>query len=440
MALQKRNARPEHSPAIERADLRTPTARVWQIGEDRYYTVVRMSTHCFGDDLQNVIDYRLRRDGSPYASPFPVKLSRAGEHIQIGGVDLQLLDFGVMTEGRWTAVLPVQLRNLKVTPRFAPYRYEPTYHASYLDGELAPGVAFHAAISAKGYGKELRFARAVQTHWFRKLDGVQFFGLRYKRDGQLTGWHMQPPRMFVRNRGGQATGFYREDGEYLYVLWARNELDRLLPGEWIVDPAITQESIIANEDDCYDDGSDVNLDGYTGRDYCGAAFGNVYSSGLRFQSIPIPADATGMNSSTIQVFREAFGGTPNITIYGDDVDDAVAWTAGATNNRPSGSGVTRTTANVVWNSSFGSNNTYVSTPGIATVVDEVIQRAGWASGNDIRFAFVGAGSGTNFISFNDFSNNSTTEEAVFDADYIAAAGGDYTLSLRHRPFNANLRR
>lgn len=415
---------PANALARERVDLRTRTARVWQLRRNRFYCVVRMSTHCFGDDLEHVIDYRLRADGTPYASPFPVKLSRAGEHVRIGGIDLRLLDFGAMTGGTWRSMLAVEPRRLRVTPRCAPHRYDATWHASYVDGDLAPGVTFHAAMSAKGYGKELRFARAVQTHWFRKLDGAEFFGLRYRRAGELRGWHMQPPRMFVRNRGGQANGDYRLDGDYLYVLWPRRQLDRLLPGEWIVDPAITQESLIDNADDCYDDGGSVNLNGYAGRDYAGAAFGSVYSSGLRFQSVPIPADATGINSSAIQVFREVLGGAPNMTIYGDDVDDAAAWTSGATNNRPSGSGVARTTASAVWNAGFGAgNNQYVATPSLAAIVDEIIQRAGWASGNDMRFAFVGTGTGTNHLSFNDFSNNSTTEEALFDADYVAAAGG-----------------
>jgi hypothetical protein len=398
---------------------------VWQLGADRFYTVVRMSTHCFGENLEHVIDYRLRQDGTPYDSPFSVKLSRAGEHIRIGGIDMRLLDFGAMTEGRWTSMLPVEPQKLKVTPRFAPYRYDPTYHASYVDGDLAPGVKFHAAISAKGYGKELRFARAVQTHWFRKLDGADFFGLRYLRQGKLDGWHMQPPRMFVRNRGGQAQGFYHEIGEYLYALWPRCQIDRLLPGEWVVDPAITQESVVANLDDCYEDGGTTNnVDGYSGRDYAGANFGNFYNGGLRFQSIPIPADATGINSSTIQIFREGFGGAPSLQISADDDDNAGAWAAGAGAERPNGSGYVITTATTAWNSGFGSNGAYVTSPSIAAVVDEVIQRAGWASGNAIRFALRAVlQTGTNFITFNDFSNNSTTEEALFDADYIAAAGG-----------------
>lgn len=415
---------PANALAIERPDLRTRTARVWQLARHRFYCVVRMSTHCYGDGYENVIDYRLV-NGRPAASPFGVLLSRAGEHIRIGGLDARLVDFGTLSHGRWQPMLAVEPRKLTVTPRCAPYRYDPTWHASYLDGELAPGVQFHAAISAKGYGKELRFARAVQTHWFRKLDGAEFFGLRYKRDGQLTGWHMQPPRMFVRNRGGQAQGFYREDGEYLYALWPRSQIDRLLPGEWIVDPAITQESVVANSDDCYEDGgASNNLDGYAGRDYAGAAFGNFYNAGLRFQSIPIPADATGMNSATLQVFREGFGGAPSITIFADADDNAGTWAAGTGAERPNGSGVVRTTASTNWNSAFGSNGTYVTTPSIAAVVDEVIQRAGWAENNAIRFPVIAiTTTGTNFITWNDFSNNSTTEEALFDADYIAAGGG-----------------
>jgi hypothetical protein len=234
--------------------------------------------------------------------------------------------------------------------------------------------------------------------------------------------------MFVRRRGGQAEGFYRQDGEFLYILFPRNQLDRLLPGEWIVDPAITQESIVANSDDCYDDntGGTNNLNGYAGRMYMGTYGGGntPLGCGLRFQSIPIPADATGMNSASIQVFREAINNTPNLIITADDVDNAGTWTAGATTNRPQGSGFTPTTANTVWNASFGSNGAYVTTPDIAAVVDEVIQRAGWANNNAIRFRIIRNVATSNlWIAVNDFNNNSTTEEALFDADYIAAGGG-----------------
>jgi hypothetical protein len=43
----------------------------------------------------------------------------------------------------------------------------------------------------------------------------------------------------------------------------------------------------------------------------------------------------------------------------------------------------------------------------------------------MRFVFIGTDpvGSNNFLAANDFNNNSTTEEALFDADYIAAAGG-----------------
>lgn len=412
--------------ALERIDLRTWTSRVWQYAPDRFYFVTRMWTHCFGENLERVIDYTLRQSKgmlAPRSSPFDVRVSRAGEHVEIAGANMRLLDFGMM-KGGWQGLLPITPSKLKVTPRFAPYRFAPTYHASYLDGELSPGVKFHAAVSVKGYGKELRFARAVQTHWFSKLSDAEFFGLRYRMDGELApDWLMKPPVMFVRRRGGSAEGFYRREGQYLYVLWARKELDKLLPGEWIVDPAITQESVAANSDDCYESGAgNNNLNGYAGRDYWGAYSGNPHA-GLRFQTIPIPDTATGMNSSTIQVYREVLTGAPSCTIYADDRADAPTWVTGNQAEKPNGANFTRTTANAVWNSSFGSNNAYVSTPSLAPVVFEVVDRPDWASGNDIRFAFIGGGTGSNFFAWNDFSSNSTTEEAVFDGDYADGGGG-----------------
>ena len=142
-----------------------------------------MSTHCFASPgspwLDQVVDYRLRwtREGwTPVASPFAARVARKGEHVAIGGAEFDLLDFGMFRSGAWSPLLKIRSERLAITPRCAPYRIEPTWHASYIDGTIAPGVRFHGAMSVKGYSKALHFARAVQTEYFARIQDAEHFG------------------------------------------------------------------------------------------------------------------------------------------------------------------------------------------------------------------------------------------------------------------------
>ena len=423
----------------ERLDERTPTARVWQhyLDARRRFCTVRMSTHCFASPgspwLDQVVDYRLRwtRDGwIPLASPYAVRIARKGEHLAIGGAEFELLEFGSLREGNWTALLPIRSEKLTLTARAAPFRIAPTWHASYIDGQIAPGVHFHAALSVRGYGKELKFARAVQTEYFARLADAEFFGFRYRMLGNLAaGWQMQTPRMYVRRRGGQAAGEYRRDGEFLYALFPRRELDRLLPGEWIVDPAITQERVPANSDDCYDraDTGANNLNGYgtPAADYAGAYGATTMGYGCRWTTIPVPQGST-LNSANWRAFRIGLAGSPNLLASCDAADNAATWTSGVTTNRPSGSGYTPTVT-AAWTSGFGSNGAYTDVAGLngmTSPVQAVVQRAGWASDNALRSALRwNSGAAGNWITLEDF-NAASANEATLDIDYQSGAAGE----------------
>ena len=105
-------------------------------------------------------------------------------------------------------------------------------------------------------------------------------------------------------------------------------------------------------------------------------------------------------------------GTLGAKAYGDDVDDAAVWSAG---NKPSG--VTKTTANTAL--AFGTNDTFVSQD-VTGIVQEIVNRAGWVSGNDMRFALLNTGAVQGYMRFDDYSR-AGTNHAILEVTFAAAS-------------------
>jgi len=76
---------------------------------------------------------------------------------------------------------------------------------------------------------------------------------------------------------------------------------------------------------------------------------------------------------------------PNLTIYGEDVDDAAAFAASSYNI----SGRSLTTASVLWYSAIGLGTGVKTSPDFKSVVQEIVDRAGWNSGQDMVVIFKG---------------------------------------------------
>lgn len=121
----------------------------------------------------------------------------------------------------------------------------------------------------------------------------------------------------------------------------------------------------------------------------------MYGSGMRFTNITIPQGAT-INSALLELVAKfaSTGETVNTRISAEDIDDAPTFAddAAAFDTRYS----THTAAIVDWDNIGGwsAGDTYDS-PEIKTVIQEIVDRAGWASGNDI------------VIFWEDFDNRST---------------------------------
>ena len=109
--------------------------------------------------------------------------------------------------------------------------------------------------------------------------------------------------------------------------------------------------------------------------------------GLRFLNVTIPNAATIDAASLDLYFVSTSFDDPDVTIYAEATDDAATFTT-TTNDM---SGRASTTATVNWTaSSLGTG--IKTTPSIATIIQEIVNRAGWVSGNDIALLLKGNGS------------------------------------------------
>lgn len=116
--------------------------------------------------------------------------------------------------------------------------------------------------------------------------------------------------------------------------------------------------------------------------------------GIRFPSIDIPA-GDAIRSAYIQFKTDETGsGACSLTIRGEDIDDAPTFTTANSDitNR------TTTTASVAWSpaawNTVGEAGAAQRTPDLSSIVQEIVERPGWASGNDIVMIITGTGKRT----------------------------------------------
>ena len=112
---------------------------------------------------------------------------------------------------------------------------------------------------------------------------------------------------------------------------------------------------------------------------------------MRFGGLQVPQGATITNAYVQFRTDETSPGAANLTIRAENVDNAPTYTAAANNigNRAT------TAANVAWTppdwTAVGEAGTAQRTPNLASVVQAVVGRAGWAQGNALALQFRGTG-------------------------------------------------
>ncbi len=111
--------------------------------------------------------------------------------------------------------------------------------------------------------------------------------------------------------------------------------------------------------------------------------------GIRFTNLNIPQGNTISSARIEFTADETNWDITNLDFYGQDIDDAPGFTASNSNisNR------TKTSASVTWHNVMAwetIGNKYKS-PELYPIVQEIVNRTGWASGNDMAFIIEGTG-------------------------------------------------
>lgn len=104
--------------------------------------------------------------------------------------------------------------------------------------------------------------------------------------------------------------------------------------------------------------------------------------GLRFQSVSIPQGATIAYAELVFKVDEDPRGDVSIDIYGEDSDDAVTFpsSTNAVSSR------TKTTAKVDWDElPTVDTGGLVRSPDVTNIVQEIVNRGGWSTGNNMAF-------------------------------------------------------
>lgn len=178
-------------------------------------------------------------------------------------------------------------------------------------------------------------------------------------------------------------------------------------------------SITASADDGYWREDAVTFDNSGTLLNSGAAGGagsdiNIF---MRFVNVTIPPGAT-ITAAYLTV-NMVSGDTGTLhNIYAEDADNPTAVSSAANGNSR-----VRTTAFTAWDNPRGAGTGVMNSPDIASVIQEIVDRAGWASGNAIQILFDDDGtSAGNSISLESF-DNSGTDEPILHIEY--AAGGEF---------------
>jgi hypothetical protein len=116
--------------------------------------------------------------------------------------------------------------------------------------------------------------------------------------------------------------------------------------------------------------------------YAGEWDGTAEIAAWHFSDVDIPQGAT-IVSATLSVTAESLNNAaPEDVLLEFEAEDIDSASLPSGTNRPSS--MTTTTANVDWNLTTWTTNTVYDSPDLSSIVEEVVGRGGWSSGNEIN--------------------------------------------------------
>lgn len=183
----------------------------------------------------------------------------------------------------------------------------------------------------------------------------------------------------------------------------------------------------------YHNHSDLDLGGFS-------VASNDCIVGIRIQNVAIPQGAT-IHSAYLEFNANASNAeTSNFLIEGDYSDDAAPFDTVADNLKSR----TGTTATVAWdNVQAWTAGQYYPTPDISTIVQQIVDRGGWNSGNSMVFRFTGAGTTDNKRDIRAYDASSGTaptlhvvfSDASVNTRYYGYFNPDYFYNYNNQKFN-----
>ncbi len=109
--------------------------------------------------------------------------------------------------------------------------------------------------------------------------------------------------------------------------------------------------------------------------------------GLRFTGLTVPKGATITKAYIEFIAASASSGSGVFTIYGEAADNPLTFSTASKNI----SLRKKTVANSAWTAGTWTANLTAQTTDIKTIVQEIINRTGWVSGNSMAFIITGTG-------------------------------------------------
>lgn len=247
-------------------------------------------------------------------------------------------------------------------------------------------------------------------------------------EGTIARWAFLPA---VAHDSGEewstalATTYVRRTGPDLFI-------ETRVPYSWLqsaaypvyIDPSVSPQ-VSASYDDAEDKRNSTTFSNSATRINLvdDAADSASWCGGVRFQ-VPSIASGDTIDSATLDVNVQAtLRDDPNLFICGNDVDNGNDF-----NTEQDIMGRTRTTATVNWIDT-GVGAGAVSSPDIASVMQEIVDRGGWAANQYMVFLMITLGTSSNSFRISSYDESSSLA-VVLSVTYTAAAGGGQPMMAR----------
>ncbi len=146
------------------------------------------------------------------------------------------------------------------------------------------------------------------------------------------------------------------------------------------------------------------------------ASSRICNAFARFTNVTIPTGATvGLAYISVTGRNTVQDGTQKTNMHFDDIDDAVAPTSAAELDA-----LSRTTASTAWDDEDYVIDVEVNSPDISAVVEEILDRGGWNSGQAMQLLWDDDGSSyADYLNIYSYDDSGTGNEIKLHVEFTA---------------------